>query len=82
MSILKEQVKVRKIPNKIIQPLSYDINKVKQHAFGFEDCSNNKDRLTSQKICIIWDLIQEKKVHPFVVRVKSIKTYQGGDNVL
>lgn len=82
MSILKEEVKILKLPNKIIPSLSYDINTVKQHAVGFEDCSNDNDRLTSQKTYIIWDLIQEKKVHVFYCLGKSSKTYQGGDNIL
>jgi len=39
-----------------MDPLFYEIKKVKKHAAGLENCSNNKDKLTSQTTCIIWYL--------------------------
>lgn len=65
-----------------MEPLSYDNKKVKQHAVGFENWSNSKGRLTSQKNYVICYLTQEKRYMFLIVWVKSSKTYQGGDNVL
>lgn len=60
-------IRYLKLPSEIMEPLSYDIKKVKQLAVGFENCSNNKDRLTSWKTYVIWYLTQEEKVRVFIV---------------